>query len=263
MVNAGAVADQESQCLLGNEADLEAHIAGLNQLVDDAEIHLFDRPLCIFATLFACSYLGAALLVIAPSLKPMQSSDPKGLSEGARTALQAVLDGSSSMAPRLFEKYAGFLGPALLEVAIEQRTVMHLRYLWERSVYDPSPADVQYIYGQGLSAECQLTALQADMTLTPAQHAVRLALFVFPQPFILLATPNAAFCRAMTKRMKKWLERSDLVALWAPSFLGLQSIEEMEKVLKGFYYHPLLFGVTAEKIWAEHELLMSSNGISH
>lgn len=98
----------------------------------------------------------------------------------------------------------------------------------------------------------------------------------------------------MTKRMKKWLEKSDLVDLWAPrcdllfwvlfvtahisigeaewpwvlsylstliSFLGLQSVEEMEKVFNGFYYHPLFFRVTAEKIWAEHEVFVSSNDL--
>lgn len=147
------------QCLLGNEADLEAHIAGLKQLVDDFDIQLVDSPLCIFATLFACSYLGAALLDVAPSLKPIQFSDPNQLSEKAQTALHGVLNGPSPMAPRLLGKYADFLGPALLEVATEQRTVMHFRCIGGRGVYDPSPADVQYIYGQEISVEYQLTAL--------------------------------------------------------------------------------------------------------
>lgn len=194
------------------------------------------------------------------------------------------------MAPRLFTKYTDFLGPALLHVATKQRTVMHFRCICSRGDYSPTPTDMQYIYGLEMSVEYHLTVLRADESLTPAQHAVRLALFIFPQPFILVAKPNAAFCRAMTKRMKKWLERSDLVSLWAPkcdlllwvlfvtahisigeaewpwvlsclstliSFLGLQSVGEMEKVLNGFYYHPPFFMVTAEKIWAEHELCSS------
>ena len=89
------------------------------------------------------------------------------------------------MAPRLFTKYTDFLGPALLEVAIRQRVVMHFRCVCGRGVLNPTPKDTMFIYGQEMAVEYQLTALRADDSLTPAQHAVRLALFVFPQPFIL------------------------------------------------------------------------------
>lgn len=251
----------------------------------------FDGPLCILSTLFACSHLGAALLDVAPGLKPLDLGGPRRLSAAAQAAMNHVWEGPRVVASHLFTKHAEFLGPALLEVALKQRAVMHFRFLVGRGVYEPSPADMQYIYCQQMSVEYQLTALRADRSLSPGQQAVRIALFVYPQPFILVAKPNAAFCRAMTKRIKTWLEQSDLINLWAPNYdlllwvlfvtahisfgetkwpwvlsylsslvglLGLQSADEVESVLNGFYYDAKYFRVTVNKIWAEHEWVVGA-----
>lgn len=155
------------QCLLGNEQDLAAHAHGLKQLVDDCEIRLSDSPVCIFATLFACSYLSAALLDVAPRLKPPQLGDGSQLSEEAQDALQSAQSGQSPMAHRLFGEYKDFVGPALLEIAVKQQVVIDFHYICSRGEYEPTSADIQHIYGQAMSVEYQLTALRADLSLTP------------------------------------------------------------------------------------------------
>ena len=106
-----------------------------------------------------------------------------------------------------------------------------------------------------------------------------------------MAKPNAAFCRSISRQLQRWLEESNLVTFWAPQhdllfwvlfitahisigeaewpwilshlstlidFLSLQSVDEMEAVLNGFYYHPRFFRVTAEKIWAGKEHFLSN-----
>lgn len=182
--------------------------------MDCCEIRVSDRPVCIFATLFACIYPRVALLDVAPRLEPPLLGDGSQLSETAQDAMQCVQSGPSPIAHRLFGQYKDFPRPALLEVAVKQQMVIDFHYIWE---YEPTSADVQYINGQVMSVEYRLTTLRADESLTPAQHAVRLALFIFSQPFILVAKPNTAFCRAMTKRMKGWLEESELGSLWMPN----------------------------------------------
>lgn len=177
------------------------------------------------------------------------------------------------------------LGTDLLQLVDSQRQCTLFTLLHSQGSSDPPLEQIQQAYAQGIALEHQLLSLPFDPgkpSLTPQQDAVRLTLFVFAQPTVLMMKPLCAFARAMAGQIKEALGNTDLLSMWNSNsdlllwvlFIGAfisrwqdewgwfvghirnavrasctQTLEELEELLLGFFYIRENFGYALHSVW--------------
>lgn len=278
------------ECLQGDIAGLWAHISGLQSLMTRAE-DISTTPLPIMTTIMESAFLCAAYLQVAPTHRPAILCADR-LSDQIRAVMDRHVEEHATGLGFLFFSPGTdeIMGLDLLEIIGNQREVMLWKQLFSLGKADPSPEEITYVYTKQMAVEYELLTMPFhahDPPLRSSEQALRLALFTFTRPIILVARSSAAFPRAMALQIKSHLLLTDLANLWGtnsdvllwilfvvahvslgqPEFdwcmvyihqivraLGLNTRDDLEQLLLGFYYFPEYFGETLQAIWTAVEV---------
>lgn len=234
----------------------------------------------------------------APPLKP-PLSDPASFHPRTLEAIQTCqLPAISKMGTRFFEPpNRRLLCPRMLELIAHQRQYVSFNHLCVLGSLDPTDDDAEAAAYMQMSVEHELLSLPFEdrqLTLLPYRDAIRIALFVFGQPICTVIKPTSAFARSLSGQLMRRLESAGCTlrrpgnrdlsiwllfilafisyeqedCVWAVGILAelvaehqLQTVEQFELLLCGFFYIDMWFRNTVTKVWEDVQILRNETEV--
>lgn len=246
-------------------------------------------------SLISSSSLYAAMTDTAPQLKPPPST-PVLFHRHTLEAIRAcTIPAISKMGTCFFdESKKRLLTPQLLNLITQQCQYISFNSLCAMGGLDPADQDSDAAASLQMMVEYELLSLPFEgsrLRRLPYSDAIRLALFVFGQPICTIINPTSSFARSVSAQLRRKLETASCTlrrkanrdlsiwllfitayvsygqqdCVWAIGILSelvseeqIETVEQFEELLCGFYCIDMWFRGTVKKVWDDVKIVHSA-----